>query len=71
MKYPSFSFLKIFVPVGLGSILLLLPASTGLAAESGLDTAKIESIQNRRENVGAVSHILGAPTSSPYRSRAY
>jgi hypothetical protein len=45
MKYQSFRFLTIFAPVSLCAVLLFLPASMGAAAaESGLDTAKIESI---------------------------
>jgi len=44
MKCQSFPFLTIFATVGFCTVLLFLPASIGLAAESGLDTAKIESI---------------------------
>jgi hypothetical protein len=61
MKCPAFPFLTIFVPVSLCTSLLLLPASTGLAAEGGLDTAKIESITglkgvaNEKENTFKVS----------------
>jgi Domain of Unknown Function (DUF1259) len=61
MKCQSFRFLTKFGPVGLCTILLLLPAATGLAAENGLDTAKIESITglkgvpNEKENTFKVS----------------
>ena len=61
MKCQSFRFLTKFAPVSLGTILLLLPAATGLAAESALDTAKIESITglkvvpNEKENTFKVS----------------
>src|SRR5260370_33448150 len=56
MKCQSFRFLTIFAPVSLCTILLFFPASIGLAAENGLDTAKIESIiglkgvANEKEN---------------------
>jgi hypothetical protein len=61
MKCQSFRFLTKFAPVSFGTILLLLPASLGLAAESGLDTAKIEAITglkgvaNEKENTFKVS----------------
>jgi hypothetical protein len=61
MKCQSFPFLKIFATVSLGTVLHFLPASTGLAAEGGLDTAKIESITglkgvaNEKENTFKVS----------------
>jgi len=44
MKCQSFPFAMIFATVSLCTVLLFLPASIGSAAESGLDTAKIESI---------------------------
>ncbi len=61
MKCQSFPFLTIFATVGFCTVLLFLPASIGLAAESGLDTAKIESITglkgvlNEKENTFKVS----------------
>src|SRR3984893_1983548 len=61
MKCQSFPFLMIFATVSLCTVLLFLPASIGLAAESGLDTAKIESITglkgvlNQKENTFKVS----------------
>src|SRR5258705_10738381 len=61
MKCQSFPFAMIFATVSLCIILLFLPASIGLAAESGLDTAKIESITglkgvlNEKENTFKVS----------------
>jgi len=61
MKCQSFRFLTIFAPVSLCTILLFFPASIGLAAENGLDTAKIESIiglkgvANEKENTFKVS----------------
>src|SRR5438105_6617324 len=61
MKPQSFPFLMIFATVSLGTVLLFLPASIGFAAESGLDTAKIESITglkgvlNEKENSFKVS----------------
>src|ERR1700726_4228072 len=61
MKYQSFPFAMIFATVSLCTVLLFLPASIGLAAETGLDTAKIESITglkgvlNEKENTFKVS----------------
>ncbi len=61
MKCQSFPFLTLFATVGFCTVLLFLPASIGLAAESGLDTAKIESITglkgvlNEKENTFKVS----------------
>src|SRR5258708_23608317 len=61
MKCQSFPFAMIFATVSLCIILLFLPASIGLAAESGLDTARIESITglkgvlNEKENSFKVS----------------
>jgi hypothetical protein len=61
MKCQSFRSLTIFARVSLCAILLLLPASIALAAESGMDTAKIESIiglkgvPNAKENTFKVS----------------
>src|SRR5258708_11804935 len=61
MKRQSFPFLTRFATVGFCTVLLFLPASIGLAAESGLDTAKIESITglkgvlNEKENTFKVS----------------
>ena len=61
MKCQSFPFLTIFATVGFCTVLLFLPASIGLAAESGPDTAKIESITglkgvlNEKENTFKVS----------------
>ena len=61
MKCQSFPFLMIFATVSLCIVLLFLPTSIGLAAESGLDTAKIESITglkgvlNEKENTFKVS----------------
>ena len=61
MKYQSFPFAMIFATVSLCTVLLFLPASIGLAAESGLDIAKIESITglkgvpNEKENTFKVS----------------
>jgi hypothetical protein len=61
MKCESFPFLMIFANVSLSTVLLFLPTSIGLAAESGLDTAKIESITglkgvlNEKENTFKVS----------------
>jgi len=61
MKYQSLPFAMIFGTVSLCTVLLFLPASIGLAAESGLDTAKIESITglkgvlNEKENSFKVS----------------
>ena len=61
MKCQPFPFLAIFVTVGFCTVLLFLPTSIGLAAESGLDTAKIESITglkgvlNEKENSFKVS----------------
>jgi hypothetical protein len=61
MKCQSFRSLTIFAPISLCAILLLLPASIALAAESGLDTAKIESITglkgvaNEKENTFKVT----------------
>src|SRR5258708_26205677 len=61
MKYQSLPFAMIFATVSLCTVLLFLPASIGLAAESGLDTAKIESITglkgvlNEKENSFKVS----------------
>jgi hypothetical protein len=61
MKCQSFRFVTIFAPVSLCTILLFSPASIGLAAESALDTAKIESITglkgvaNEKENTFKVS----------------
>src|ERR1700741_4257795 len=61
MKCQSVRFLTIVAPLSLCTSLLLLPASTGLAAEGGLDTAKIESIiglkgvANEKENTFKVS----------------
>src|SRR5258708_35940942 len=61
MKCQYFPFLTIFATVGFCTVLLFLPASIGLAAESGLDTAKIESITglkgvlNEKENTFKVS----------------
>src|SRR4051812_8976777 len=54
-------FAMIFATVSLCTVLLFLPASIGLGAESGLDTAKIESITglkgvlNEKENTFKVS----------------
>src|ERR1700732_3419234 len=61
MKYQSFPFAMIFATVTLCTVLLFFPASIGLAAESGLDIAKIESITglkgvpNEKENTFKVS----------------
>src|SRR4029077_1924224 len=61
MKCQSFPFLTIFATVGFCTVLLFLPASIGLAAETGLDTPKIESITglkgvlNEKENTFKVS----------------
>src|SRR6266403_2515518 len=61
MKCQSFPFAMIFATVSLCTVLLFLPASVGSAAESGLDTAKIESITglkgvlNEKENSFKVS----------------
>ena len=61
MKCQSFPFLTIFATVGFCTVLLFLPASIGLAAERGPDTAKIESITglkgvlNEKENTFKVS----------------
>src|SRR6266436_3975263 len=61
MKCQSIRFLTILGPVSLCTILLFSPASIGLAGESGLDTAKIESITglkgvaNEKENTFKVS----------------
>jgi hypothetical protein len=61
MKCQSFPFFAIFPTVGLCTLLLFLPASLVLAAESGLDTAEIESITglkgvlNQKENTFKVS----------------
>ncbi len=61
MKCQSFPFAMIFATVSLCTILLFLPTSIGLAAESGLDTAKIESVTglkgvlNEKENSFKVS----------------
>jgi Domain of Unknown Function (DUF1259) len=60
MKCQSFRSLTIFAPISLCAILLLLP-SIALTAESGMDTAKIESITglkgvpNAKENTFKVS----------------
>jgi Domain of Unknown Function (DUF1259) len=61
MNCQSFPFFTIFPTVSLCTLLLFLPASLVLAAESGLDTAKIESITglkgvlNQKENTFKVS----------------
>jgi hypothetical protein len=61
MKCQSIRFLTILGPVSLCSILLFSAASIGLAAENGLDTAKIESITglkgvaNEKENSFKIS----------------
>src|SRR6202011_2635544 len=61
MKCQYFPFAMIFATVSLCTVLLFLPASIGLAAESGLDPAKIESITglkgvlNEQENSFKVS----------------
>src|SRR5258707_5725583 len=61
MKCQSLPFAMIFATVSLCTVLLFLPASIGLGAESGLDTAKIESITglkgvlNEKENTFKVS----------------
>src|SRR5258708_22102754 len=61
MKCQSFPFAMIFATVSLSTVLLFWPASIGSAAESGLDTAKIESITglkgvlNEKENSFKVS----------------
>ena len=47
MKCQSIRFLTILGPVSLCTILLFSPASISLAAESALDTAKIESIRSQ------------------------
>ncbi len=48
MKCQSFPFAMIFATVSLCTGLLFLPASIGLAVETDLDTAKIESITGLR-----------------------
>jgi Domain of Unknown Function (DUF1259) len=61
MKCQSFPWLMMVGTVSLCAVLLFLPASLGLAAESGLDTARIESITglkgvlNEKENTFKVS----------------
>jgi Domain of Unknown Function (DUF1259) len=61
MKCQSFPFAMIFAPLSACTVLFFLPASIGLAAEKGLDTAKIESITglkgvlNEKENSFKVS----------------
>jgi len=61
MKCQSIRFLTILGPVSLCTILLFSAASIGLAAENGLDTAKIESITglkgvaNEKENSFKIS----------------
>ena len=61
MKCQSIRFLTILGPVSLCTILLFSATSIGLAAEKGLDTAKIESITglkglaNEKENTFKVS----------------
>ena len=61
MKCQSFPLPMIFATISLSAVLLVLPASIGLAAESGLDTTKIESITglkgalNEKENTFKVS----------------
>src|ERR1700737_2070717 len=61
MKNQSFPFLMIFATVSLCTVLLFWSGSIGLAAESGLDTAQIESITglkgvlNEKENTFKVS----------------
>src|SRR3974390_590190 len=61
MKSLSFPLIMIFGTAGLCTILLFYSGSIGLAAESGLDTAKIESITglkgalNEKENTFKVS----------------
>jgi len=61
MKSQSFRLLMMFGTAALGAILVLCAGSIGVAAESGLDTAKIESITglkgvlNEKENTFKVS----------------
>ena len=61
MKCQSFPFFTSFPTVGLCTLLLILPASLVFGTESGLDTAKIESITglkdvlNQKENTIKVS----------------